>query len=51
MELIQISVQKYHQDFYTLAAFPANLQNWSSTFQALVSAGTIQGGSIVVQAF
>jgi len=31
--------------------FPANLQNWSSTFQALVSAGTIQGGSIVAQAF
>jgi len=31
--------------------FPANLQNWNSTFQALVSAGTIQGGSIVVQAF
>ena len=31
--------------------FPANLQNWSSTFQALVSAGTIQGGSIDVQAF
>ena len=31
--------------------FPANLQNWSSTFQALVSAGTIQGGSIVIQAF
>ena len=31
--------------------FPANLQNWSSTFQALVAAGTIQGGSIDVQAF
>ena len=31
--------------------FPANLQNWSSTFQALVAAGTIQGGSITVQAF
>ena len=31
--------------------FPANLQNWSGTFQALVSAGTIQGGSIDVQAF
>jgi hypothetical protein len=31
--------------------FPANLQNWSSTFQGLVSAGTIQGGSITVQAF
>ena len=31
--------------------YPANLQNWSSTFQALVTAGTIQGGSIVVQAY
>ena len=31
--------------------FPANLQNWSSTFQALVSAGTIQGGSVDIQAF
>ncbi len=31
--------------------FPANLQNWSSTFQALVSAGTIEGGSIEVRAF
>ena len=31
--------------------FPANLQNWSSTFQALVSTGTIQGGSIDIQAF
>jgi hypothetical protein len=31
--------------------FPANLQNWSGTFQALVSAETIQGGSIDVQAF
>ena len=30
--------------------FPANLQNWSSTFNALVSAGTIQGGSITVRA-
>jgi hypothetical protein len=31
--------------------FPANLQNWSSTFQALVSAGTISGGTIIVRAF
>ena len=31
--------------------FPANLQNWSGTFQGLVTAGTIQGGSIVIQAF
>ena len=40
--------------FYRLlyfGCFPANLQNWSSTFNALVSAGTIQGGSIDVQAF
>ena len=28
------------------APFPGNLQNWSSTFNALVTAGTIQGGSI-----
>ena len=33
------------------ACFPANLQGSSAGFQALVSAGTIQGGSIVVQAF
>ena len=31
--------------------FPANLQNWNSTFQALVTAGTIQGGKIEVRAF
>tara|TARA_R110002096_G_scaffold22256_1_gene71839 strand:+ start:152 stop:1549 length:1398 start_codon:yes stop_codon:yes gene_type:complete len=31
--------------------FPANLQNWNTTFKALVTAGTIQGGSIIVQAF
>jgi len=40
--------------FYRLlyfGCFPGNLQNWSSTFQALVSAGTINGGSIEVRAF
>tara|TARA_R110000744_G_scaffold4325_2_gene15652 strand:- start:63 stop:1487 length:1425 start_codon:yes stop_codon:yes gene_type:complete len=31
--------------------FPANLQNWSSTFNALVTAGTIQGGYYTVQGF
>ena len=31
--------------------YPANLQNWSSTFQALVTAGTIQGGSIQIVAW
>ena len=30
--------------------YPANLQNWSSTFQALVTAETIQGGYYTVQA-
>jgi len=30
--------------------FPANLQNWNSSFRALVAAGTIQGGYITVQA-
>jgi hypothetical protein len=30
--------------------FPANLRNWSSNFQALVTAGTIQGGYYTVQA-
>tara|TARA_R110000803_G_scaffold6511_3_gene21164 strand:- start:2616 stop:4016 length:1401 start_codon:yes stop_codon:yes gene_type:complete len=40
----------YYRLFF-FGCFPANLQNWSSTFNALVSAGTIQGGSIVIQAF
>ena len=31
--------------------FPGNLQGSSTGFQSLVTAGTIQGGSIVVQAF
>jgi len=39
-----------HRILY-FGCFPGNLQNWSTTFKALVSAGTIQGGSIVVQAF
>jgi len=30
--------------------FPGNLRNWSSTFRALVTAGTIQGGYYTVQA-
>jgi len=30
--------------------FPGNLQNYSSSFRALVTAGTIQGGYITVQA-
>ena len=30
--------------------FPANLQNWETTFKGLVTAGTIQGGYYTVQA-
>ena len=44
------SARIYQQLMY-FGCFPANLQNWSSTFQALVTAGTIQGGSIDIQAF
>jgi|TARA_Y100000287_G_scaffold41480_2_gene32047 hypothetical protein len=31
--------------------FPANLRNWSPTFKALVTAGTIQGGEIGVEVY
>tara|TARA_R100000995_G_scaffold26961_3_gene11766 strand:+ start:944 stop:2383 length:1440 start_codon:yes stop_codon:yes gene_type:complete len=31
-----------------VGCYPANLRNWSSTFQALVTAGTIQGGYYTV---
>ena len=31
--------------------FPGNLQNWSTTFQGLVTANTIQGGYYTVQGF
>tara|TARA_R100000781_G_scaffold2109_1_gene3524 strand:+ start:3292 stop:4704 length:1413 start_codon:yes stop_codon:yes gene_type:complete len=33
-----------------LGCFPANLRGWSTTFQALVTAGTIQGGRIEIHA-
>jgi hypothetical protein len=45
------STRIYQQLMY-FGCFPANLmRNGSSMFAGLVSAGTIQGGSIVVQAF
>ena len=40
---------RYHLGY--LACYPANLQNWNSTFKTLVTAGTIQGGYYTVQAF
>jgi len=33
-----------------LGCYPGNLQNWSTNFNALVTAGTIQGGYYTVQA-
>jgi hypothetical protein len=42
---------RIYQQLMYFGCFPANLRNWSSTFIALVTAGTINGGSIVVQAF
>jgi len=44
------STRIYQQLMY-FGCFPANLRNWSTNFRALVTAGTINGGSIVVQAF
>ena len=40
-----------HSKLLFFGCFPANLRNYSSTFNSLVTAGTINGGSIVVQAF
>ena len=43
---------KISEKLLFFGCFPANLQNWSSTFQALVSpVDQISGGSIDVQAF
>ena len=38
----------YHLLYF--GCYPANLQNWSSTFNALVTAGTIQGGYYTFEA-
>mgnify|MGYP000233975666 CR=1 FL=1 len=37
---------KANKQILFVGCFPANLQNWSTTFQNLISAGTIQGGKI-----
>jgi len=41
---------KANKQILYFGCFPANLQNWSTTFQGLVSAGTIQGGKIILAA-
>ena len=47
--LIASTDLRYHLGY--IGCFPANLQNWSTAFNALVTAGTIQGGYYTVQAF
>ena len=39
------------QKLLYFGCFPANLRNWSTTFQGLVTAGTIEGGYYTVQGF
>tara|TARA_R110001606_G_scaffold34400_2_gene101561 strand:+ start:972 stop:2384 length:1413 start_codon:yes stop_codon:yes gene_type:complete len=41
---------KTNKQILYFGCFPANLRAWSTTFQGLVSAGTIQGGKIVLYA-
>ena len=40
---------KASKRLFYFGGFPANLRNWSSTFNALVSAGTIEGGYYTVE--
>ena len=49
LNLITSTDLRFHLGY--LGCFPANLQNWNSTFKTLVTAGTIQGGYYTVQAF
>tara|TARA_R100001443_G_scaffold44444_1_gene57396 strand:- start:6740 stop:8221 length:1482 start_codon:yes stop_codon:yes gene_type:complete len=46
--VIPVKAQKQSVFF---GCFPGNLQNWSTTFQALVSNSTILGGKITFQAY
>tara|TARA_R110002020_G_scaffold101523_5_gene239070 strand:- start:2969 stop:4417 length:1449 start_codon:yes stop_codon:yes gene_type:complete len=39
-----------NQQLLHLGCFPANLQNWASTFRTLVAAGTVQGGYYFISA-
>ena len=39
-----------HSQLLYVGCYPANLRNWSSAFQDLVTAGTIQGGYYTIQA-
>ena len=43
-------IQNVKRFILYFGCYPANLQNWSSTFQALVTAGTIQGGYYTIVA-
>ena len=45
------SSSEVYQKLIYFGCYPANLQNWSTAFNALVTAGTIQGSYYTVQAF
>jgi hypothetical protein len=46
---IDVSNGTAQERIFFYGAFPANLRNWSTKFQALVTAGTIQGGYYTIQ--
>ena len=46
---IDVASGKTERYLYFYGAFPANLRNWSTKFQALVTGGTIQGGYYTIQ--
>ena len=47
---VYVPIQAEKQSIF-FGCFPGNLQNWSTTFQTLVSNSTILGGKITVQAY
>jgi hypothetical protein len=47
---VYIPIRSQKQSLF-FGCFPGNLQNWSTTFQTLVSNSTILGGKITFQAF
>tara|TARA_R110001583_G_C5579797_1_gene402803 strand:- start:118 stop:1149 length:1032 start_codon:yes stop_codon:yes gene_type:complete len=46
---VDVASGKTERYLYFYGAFPANLRNWSTKFQALVTGGTIQGGYYTIQ--
>ena len=47
---IDVTAGAAQSRIFFYGAFPANLRNWSTKFQTLVTAGTIQGGYYTIEA-